>query len=78
MSWFSKGVTGIETGETLNPGDQHRVQMAFFTATFSVMGHIAKADGHVSPEEISLANRVMDEMTLASDMRTTAINLSQH
>ena len=38
--------------------------MAFFTATFSVMGHIAKADGHVSPEEISLANRVMNEMAL--------------
>ena len=74
---FGKGLTGIETGETLNPGDQHRVQMAFFTATFSVLGHIAKADGHVSPEEISLANRVMDEMALTSDMRATAINLFQ-
>jgi DnaJ like chaperone protein len=74
---FGKGLTGIEAVETLNPGDQHRVQMAFFTATFSVMGHIAKADGHVSPEEISLANRVMNEMALTSDMRTTAINLFQ-
>ena len=74
---FGKGLEGIEAGGTLNPGDQHRVQMAFFTATFSVMGHIAKADGHVSPEEISLANRVMDEMTLTSEMRTTAINLFQ-
>ena len=74
---FGKGLDGIETGETLNPGDQHRVQMAFFTATFSVMGHIAKADGHVSPEEISLANRVMNEMALTSDMRATAINLFQ-
>ena len=74
---FGKGLTGIETGETLNPGDQHRVQMAFFTATFSVMGHIAKADGHVSPEEISQANRVMFEMALTSDMRATAINLFQ-
>jgi DnaJ like chaperone protein len=74
---FGKGLTGIEAGETLNPGDQHRVQMAFFTATFSVMGHIAKADGRVSPEEISLANRVMNEMALTSDMRATAINLFQ-
>ena len=41
------------------------------------MGHIAKADGHVSPEEISLANRVMKEMALTSDMRATAINLFQ-
>jgi len=74
---FGKGLTGIGTGETLNPGDQQRVQMAFFTATFSVMGHIAKADGRVSPEEISLANRVMNEMALTSDMRATAINLFQ-
>ena len=74
---FGKGFTGIEIGEALNPGDQQRVQMAFFTATFSVMGHIAKADGHVSPEEISLANRVMKEMALTSDMRSTAIKLFQ-
>lgn len=74
---FGKGLDGMENGETLNPGNQHRVQMAFFTATFSVMGHIAKADGHVSPEEISLANRVMNEMALTSDMRATAINLFQ-
>ena len=74
---FGKGLTGIETGEALSPGDQQRVQMAFFSATFSVMGHIAKADGHVSPEEISLANRVMKEMALTSDMRAAAINLFQ-
>ena len=74
---FGKGLTGLENGESLNPGDQHRAQMAFFTATFSVMGHIAKADGHVSPEEISLANRVMEEMALTSDMRSTAIKLFQ-
>jgi DnaJ like chaperone protein len=74
---FGKGLDSIETGERLNSGDQHRVQMAFFTATFSVMGHIAKADGRVSPEEISLANRVMNEMALTSDMRATAINLFQ-
>ena len=74
---FDKGLTSLESDEALNHEDQHRVQMAFFTATFSVMGHIAKADGRVSPEEISLANRVMDEMALTSDMRTTAINLFQ-
>ena len=74
---FGKGLGDIEASRTLNPGDQHRAQMAFFTAVFSVMGHIAKADGHVSPEEISLATRVMDKMTLTGEMRTTAINLFQ-
>lgn len=47
---FDKGMQGVERlGGGFNPGDQQRVQTAFFTATFSVMGHIAKADGHVSP-----------------------------
>jgi len=74
---FGKGFTGIETDASLNPGNRQRIQTAFFTATFSVMGHIAKADGHISAEEISLANRVMDEMALTSDMRAAAINLFQ-
>lgn len=72
---FDKGFTALKNGETTNPGNQQRVQIAFFTATFSVLGHMAKADGHVSPEEISLANRVMKEMALTSDMRATAIDL---
>lgn len=73
---FDAGMQGIEIDEEgLSPGDQHRVQMAFFTATFSVMGHIAKADGRVTADEINLANRVMDELELTGDMRKTAINL---
>jgi DnaJ like chaperone protein len=72
---FDMGHIRLESYEPLKPGDQHRVQMAFFTATFSVMGHIAKADGRVSPEEISLANRVMDQMFISGEMRATAINL---
>lgn len=74
---FDIGMIRIENQEPLKPGDQHRVQMAFFTATFSVMGHIAKADGRVSPEEISLANRIMDQMSIIGEMRTTAVNLFQ-
>ncbi len=74
---FDIGMIRLETLESLRPGDQHRVQMAFFTATFSVMGHIAKSDGRVSPEEISLANRIMDKMSITGEMRATAINLFQ-
>ncbi len=72
---FDEGLHGIESDEGLNLGDQHRVQMAFFTATFSVMGHIAKADGRVTKDEINLAKRVMDELALSDEMRKTAINL---
>ncbi len=74
---FDTGMLNLEATESLKPGDQHRVQMAFFTATFSVMGHIAKADGRVSPEEISLANRIMDKMFISGEMRSTAISLFQ-
>ncbi len=74
---FDQGLQGIETDEQLNPGDQHRVQMAFFTATFSVMGHIAKADGQVTKAEIDLAKRIMGELALTDDMKKTAINMFQ-
>lgn len=74
---FDIGMITLEGPQTLRPGDQQRVQMAFFTATFSVMGHIAKSDGRVSPEEISFANRIMDQLYISGDMRTTAINLFQ-
>lgn len=74
---FDEGLQGIEVDARLNPGDQHRVQMAFFTATFSVMGHIAKADGKVTTAEINLAKRIMDELVLTEEMRKAAINLFQ-
>ena len=46
------------------------VQNTFFEATFSVMGHIAKADGRVSKNEILMANTLMQEMGLnASQMQ---------
>ena len=72
---FGKGLAGLDAIEAASPSDQHRIQMAFFTATFSVMGHIAKADGQVSAEEISLAKRIMEEMSLTNEMRQSAINL---
>jgi DnaJ like chaperone protein len=36
----------------------------FFTATFEVMGHVAKADGRVSEAEIAAARQVMAELRL--------------
>lgn len=57
------------------PGDQERVQTAFFTATFAVMGRVAKADGRVTPDEIRLAERIMADMQLSSEQRKAAIGL---
>ncbi len=57
------------------PGDQERVQTAFFTAAFTVMGRVAKADGRVTPDEIRLAERVMQDMQLNPEQRQAAIAL---
>jgi len=64
---------GINMGDHVDMGQQERVQAAFFTTTFSVMGHIAKADGHVSPDEISAAKNIMTQMQLSEPQRKAAI-----
>lgn len=69
---FDRGVNGIEAG---TGGRQERVQAAFFTATFSVMGRVAKADGRVSEAEIGLAEEVMRRMQLNAEQRRAAIRL---
>ncbi|MGD1982370.1 MAG: co-chaperone DjlA [Chromatiaceae bacterium] len=72
---FDRGIKSLPDEAAFDAGDQERVQTAFFTATFAVMGHVAKVDGRVSPEEIRMAEAVMAEMSLTPDMRTTAIDL---
>ncbi|MGI9320317.1 MAG: co-chaperone DjlA [Thiogranum sp.] len=71
---FDKGLAG-SLREHFEPGAQERVQTVFFTALFSVMGHLAKADGRVSEDEIELARDVMRRMNLNDDMRRAAIRL---
>lgn len=71
---FDKGINlSDQYQHTL--GDQQRTQAAFFTALFSTMGHLAKADGNVSRDEISMAEHVMAQMQLSSDQRRAAIEL---
>jgi len=62
-------------GNNYHVGDQQRVQAAFFSAVFSIMGYIAKADGRVSKSEILLAQQVMQHMQLAEDMKKVAKEL---
>jgi len=71
---FDKGISGLSE-DALDPGEQQRVQMAFFTAAFSVMGAVAKADGRVSAAEIRLAEVIMREMDLDAEMKKTAKRL---
>jgi DnaJ like chaperone protein len=51
------------------------VQEAFFRATFQVMGHIAKADGRVSEDDIRAARAMMTELRLGEREIQTAIEL---
>ena len=72
---LDRGMAGFKQEEELEPGERERVQTAFFTATFSVMGYLAKTDGRVSEKEIILARSVMDQMALSPEMRDTAMKL---
>ncbi|MDH3467610.1 MAG: co-chaperone DjlA [Gammaproteobacteria bacterium] len=72
---FDVGLQRIAIDPPTGGNLQERIQAAFFTATFSVMGHIAKADGRVSDQEIALARQLMAEMQLSSDQRRAAIAL---
>lgn len=51
-----------------------RVEQVFFSTTFAVMGHIAKADGRVNEAEISAVQAIMTAMALSSTKRQEAID----
>lgn len=68
---FGRTVGALGTGES-GGSRLERVQLAFFAAVFGVMGHVAKADGRVTPEEIALANEVMDRLGLDARQRAAA------
>ncbi|MDH5408039.1 MAG: co-chaperone DjlA [Gammaproteobacteria bacterium] len=55
--------------------DIERIQASFFTTLFSVMGHLAKADGRVSETEIAMARSVMQQMSLDEEQKRIAIDL---
>ena len=74
---FDRGIASLDDPAMLGAegDDRERTQTAFFTATFSVMGHIAKADGRVSPNEIRVASAVMDQLNLSPSLKKLAQHL---
>ncbi len=66
-AWLDHGTDGDESNEPR--------QAAFFTATFAIMGYIAKADGRVSEAEIAQARSVMGFMQLDANQIGVAIGL---
>jgi DnaJ like chaperone protein len=57
---------------SLGGASQSDRQEAFFNAAFSVMGHVAKAKGQVTREEIHLASVMMERMKLSDAQRQMA------
>ncbi|MDN4503502.1 co-chaperone DjlA [Alteromonadaceae bacterium BrNp21-10] len=47
-------------------------QAIFFHALFSLIGHVAKASGRVTADEIRMAAALMDQMNLQGDIRREA------
>ncbi|MBF1800128.1 co-chaperone DjlA [Alloalcanivorax profundimaris] len=69
---------GVERVRTFNPfrpyapGEKEALQDALFSAVFSIMGHLAKADGRVSEQEIGQAEAAMTRMQLDAEQRRRA------
>ena len=70
---FDRGAGGsYQNDSTINV---EKIQSAFFTATFSMAGYMAKADGKVSRDEIAVIDSVMQQMRLTPQQKTVAISL---
>jgi DnaJ like chaperone protein len=72
---FDKGLEAENAQARLGSVNVEKVQSAFFTATFSMMGHLAKSDGVVSKAEIAVAESVMQQMKLSPQQKRLAIDL---
>ena len=72
---FDRGLAGSARIGRGFSADVEKIQSAFFTATFSVMGYLAKADGRVSETEIAVARDLMGQMRLNAAQKKVAIGL---
>jgi DnaJ like chaperone protein len=67
---FDTGGSGLAA---IGAGGVQRIQQLFLPATFRVMGHIAKADGRVSEQEIAAARAIMQALRLDAAQTREAI-----
>lgn len=70
---FDKGL-GLNFNKFTTAKNESDRQAAFFYTAFSVMGHVAKAKGHVTSHEIAFASAYMDKLALTADLRQQAQN----
>lgn len=67
---FDKNRAPRVSGEQLQ-----QAQALFFKTVFNLLGHIAKADGHISEMEVKLTEAYMDKMGLTPEHKREAIRL---
>lgn len=71
--FFDKGMAGLSL--PADPMQKKRVEDAFFATIFPIIGHLAKADGQVSEEEIDGTESLIAKMGLTPEERERAIDL---
>jgi len=80
------GITGLIFGVFLGHmadrffaglGGSNRTRDSFFSAMFSTLGHISKADGRVTKAEIAAAELLMRRLQLSEEERQRAIKFFQ-
>ncbi|CAH6951277.1 co-chaperone protein DjlA [Vibrio chagasii] len=64
--------SGFNTSGFGRGPNQAERQNEFFKSAFAVMGHVAKAKGQVTREEIQLASTMMERMNLHGEQRRAA------
>ncbi len=69
---FDKGRQFNFNGKIAGKEDEVSRQAAFFYTTFSVMGHVAKANGQVTSHEIAFAKAYMNKLGLDNQLRQQA------
>ena len=70
---FDRGlVASLKFG---SPENIQRIKASFFETTFLLSGHVAKADGRVSEQEVAHTEQVFQQMNLNEEQRKRAIEL---
>ena len=70
---FDKGFKNLRQSDS--PEAIKALQESFFNTTFTLIGYLAKADGRVTQEEITLTEQLMAKMELNADNKREAIRL---
>lgn len=62
-------------GAGLSASELAQLERAFLGVLFPLMGHLAKADGYISEDEIACVRKIMSRLDLTPDSRLKAMRL---